>query len=325
MFSFKKSKNSKRIAIIKGGKHNKKTIYLSQPDNKANEHVEDSDSDSDSECECDSDDHKYDNISEFLTDEEIRDIHKKLGLTGKRRKRAVVVSKLKDLLYNDSDKIPDEKKQLDSKILKNMIINDGHLEMLPYANGKVQRILAGGPSECGKSYFCSKYIKKYKKLNTDNHFVLISDTTKDNVLDKLKPLRLSPDSEIIKESQPDDFKNSLILFDDIDAITDVKISKQANRFRDSMLTKGRHNNNSIICTTHEICDGHISRTMLRECTHYVIFPRSGKGQLVYLLKKKLMLNNKQINNILSLPSRWVIICKTYPRHVIYESGCFILD
>ena len=56
-----------------------------------------------------------------------------------------------------------------------------------------------------------------------------------------------------------------------------------------------------------------------------VFPKSGSSQQIrYCLKQYYGLNNKQINAILSLPSRWITIYKNYPMCVLYEKGAFVI-
>lgn len=309
MISFAKIKKAIPIAYIedKDGPNNKKKIYLI-PD----------------EVYKNLSDRKKIKISNFSNpDDYINDkkIKEYLKILGNKKISTNHMRQFKLLFKNSHNSEYDEIK---NNMKKHIKINSGVIVPYPHPK-KCQRLLIGGPSESGKSYYCSKYIKLYKKMFPKNPRILLSDVPKDHVLDKHNMLRIQLNDELIENPiEPNEFNNSLIMFDDVDAITSNKLSKVVNKTRDYMLTRGRHENLSIICTTHAICDGEKTKVMLRECTHFTIFPRAGLAGLEYLLKKYIGLGKTQIKQIFNLPSRWVTICKVYPMHVLYEGGVFLL-
>jgi hypothetical protein len=90
---------------------------------------------------------------------------------------------------------------------------------------------------------------------------------------------------------------------------------------------GRKLNCNMIITNHLVIPNEkkFARTLLNEINMISLFPKSGSSQQIkYALKTYWGMNNKQIDKILDLKSRWVIISKTYPQYVLYENGCFIL-
>ena len=61
-----------------------------------------------------------------------------------------------------------------------------------------------------------------------------------------------------------------------------------------------------------------------ESDYVVFFPRSGGAyQIEYFLKTYGGLEKDQTAKIMNLPSRSVILKKTYPTCIIYQNGVFI--
>lgn len=216
---------------------------------------------------------------------------------------------------------------------RSISVQDGSFEQLPSPNVRIIYIAA--PSGAGKSFYSASYIKKYIKLHfpkgertdeqiqTDPHFYLFSRLDADKVLDDLKPIRVKVDESCLKnpfdirEIQP----NSMVLFDDIDCITNPKIQACVNLLKEQIMDLGRHTNIKCVVTSHLINgkDKNATRTLLNEMQSLTIFPKAGSAyQIRYALKHYFGLSATQINKILAIDSRWVTILKSYPQCLISE-------
>lgn len=187
-----------------------------------------------------------------------------------------------------------------------------------------------GPSGSGKSTLAAKYIETYKKLFPQNPVIIFSRKDSDPVLDKLKPLRFIIDESIVTE--PIDIIKELpgggcILFDDCNTFQDDKIKKAVAKLMHDILEIGRSMGIYCIVTSHLINPNERkdSRTIWNEAHTITIFPKSGNRHgMVYALKNYCGFDNKQINKILSLPSRWVLIGKQFPNYVLHEKGAELI-
>jgi hypothetical protein len=82
----------------------------------------------------------------------------------------------------------------------------------------------------------------------------------------------------------------------------------------------------VITTSHLLTDYKNTRIPLSEATHIVVFPSSGDNHgLNYVLKTYVGLSGKQIPMVKKLKSRWVCFRNKYPKLIITENQCFLLD
>jgi hypothetical protein len=107
--------------------------------------------------------------------------------------------------------------------------------------------------------------------------MLFSSVGDDAVLNKIKKLKRFKihDADFVSESfSIDDFKDSLLIFDDVDYISSKPILKKVYEILDKALTTGRHSGTSVIYTTHTACNGRTTKLILTE-SHSVTFFMSG--------------------------------------------------
>jgi Cdc6-like AAA superfamily ATPase len=189
-----------------------------------------------------------------------------------------------------------------------------------------------GPSGSGKSTLAANLIKNFLKVYPQKPLYVFSrtDPREDPALRGLpiKPVRI--DNNLIEH--PIDITRELpagaiILFDDCETIPDDKIKKAVDKLLADILEVGRRLNLWVVCTSHLILgnDRKKTRTIMNEMHSLTVFPRSGSSQQInYALKQYFGLSKQQIEEITQLPSRWVMVNKSYPMYVTYEHGIYIL-
>jgi len=203
--------------------------------------------------------------------------------------------------------------------------DEGHFEMLPDPE-HIRVLYIAAPAGAGKSTWCAQFISKHKKMYPKSKFILFSRVNQDAPLDALKPKREIIDEALVEvpmeiEELPD---NSIILFDDIDTISDDKIRHAVYKIKDQILEIGRHKKITILVTSHLINgnDKKTTRTILNEAQAVTIFPSSGSTYgIKYFAKNYVGLSSTQIQLLLDLESRWVTIIKTAPNCIISEHMC----
>ena len=144
-----------------------------------------------------------------------------------------------------------------------------------------------GASGSGKSYFTREYVEQYKKIYPSRPVYLFSALTEDDSIDKIKDLqRINLTTDIIEDHlSADDFKDSMVIMDDIDTLQNKKIRKAVLDIQASILQTGRHFNVSCVITSHVCCNGAETRLVLNE-SHSIIFFKDAMPQrsLKYLLE-----------------------------------------
>ena len=195
-----------------------------------------------------------------------------------------------------------------------------------------ERIYISAPSGAGKSYFTAEYILEIrKKFGKKREIFIFSRVDEDKSLDDKLPAkyvtRVPLEDKLWNEVvfQPEDFKNAICIFDDIDMISDKKLARKVQALRNNMLETGRHSKITVISTSHQIQNFLETRTLINEAQAVVLFPRSSsKYHVGAFLEKHMGLNLAQINEIYNLPTRWIYVHKQYPRYLIYQHGVYLL-
>lgn len=182
------------------------------------------------------------------------------------------------------------------------------------------------PSGSGKSYYTREYIQEYHKAYPKNPIIIISSLEEDKTLDKLKyvrRLKIKSTEFLSSELQASDFKDSLVVFDDTDCLSDKTIKKKVNTILNFLLETGRHFNTSVVYTSHCATAGLDTKKILNEAHSITIFPKNLGGKTSkYFLDQYLGLDKDEIKKVKGISGRWITICKTYPMVFFSENEIF---
>lgn len=209
-------------------------------------------------------------------------------------------------------------------------IDDGVIIPLPKIEERGVYYVAG-PSGSGKSTYASNLTKIFKKINKNSDLFIFSrtDAKNDPAFNGIKYYQIEINESII--DNPIDITeltpNCFILFDDCNTITNDSYKKAVDKLMMDILEIGRKLNISICITNHLVIPNErkIARTIMNEMQSLTVFPKSGSSQQIrYCLKTYFGFDNKQIDYILKIDSRWITINKNYPMNVLYEHGVFII-
>ena len=115
---------------------------------------------------------------------------------------------------------------------------------------------------------------------------------------------------------------SMLVFDDIDVISNKKIKTAVYDILNKILEIGRHKSLYCIVTNHMPTSRDIQRT-LNECHTITYFPQSTTRAVIYLLENYIGLDKAQIKAIKKTKSRWATIYKNYPQICMTEKNIWL--
>lgn len=202
---------------------------------------------------------------------------------------------------------------------------DGKFQQVPDPDTERTILYVTGPSGSGKSTYTANYIKSYKKMYKSNEIYCFSALTDDESLDAIKPKRICIDDRLVTDPiGVAEFADSLVVFDDIDVISDKKQREAVYSLLNQILEVGRHHRISCIITNHLSTAGKDTRRVLNECHSVTFFPFSGsiKG-LKYLLTEYLGIDKKDFKKIKGKKSRWATVFKMYPQVIMTEKDLWL--
>ncbi len=206
-------------------------------------------------------------------------------------------------------------------------VTDGKLFPIVGIPGTQRKcVYVTGPSGSGKSTFVAQLAGVYKNLNKKNPVILFSRIGEDESIDQINPTRVTISEDLLSNPiQPSELENSMTIFDDTDTIRDKKVLNEIINLQNDLLETGRHQDINLVIVSHLMSDYKKSRIVLNESDLIVFFPKSGSlNQINTVLKKHVGCTQKQIDNMMKLPSRWVAVHNKYPRYVMYETGAYLL-
>jgi hypothetical protein len=307
MLSYKRSDNP--IAIIRGGKQKGQIIYLHRefkPENM---------------IECD--------VINYLEGDDFRQGRQKLPLKQ--------ISEIYRALQNGYELDTDNPLQMEyyEKAKKDItrkqsrefkLVDSGQLEPYPsLVKDQRQFIYVVGPSGVGKSTWTSFYIKNYHRAFPSNPVYIFSQKKEDKAFDIYEFVeRVIIDDEWLQPPPllPDDFSNSLCVFDDIENIPNDKVKVEVYKLKDAMLETGRSLKINVIVCCHLGMNFHSTRKDLNELSHVVMFKEGTSYHMNQYLKKYAGLTNTEIKRLRDLPSRWFMLSSSFPAYVLTENQIF---
>jgi hypothetical protein len=201
-----------------------------------------------------------------------------------------------------------------------LTLNEGKGKFQYMFNTKKERFIAyvSGQSGSGKSYFTAQIANEYRRIYPKRYIFLFSYVNDDPSIDSIKGLKrlnIQGDDFVNMELSSEDFKNSLIIFDDVDCIREKKLKNKIKEILDKVLMTGRHFCTSCIYLSHLTCAGSETKMILAECHSITVFPNTLNGRTKdYLYKSYIGLNKSQIENLKKLEdnTRSLTYVKSYP-------------
>lgn len=262
-----------------------------------------------------------------------RDFFKQFGISAQKKKTLLDIVNGKrgetEMSEEMTEYVEEANSYIDNSLKTRIDFDDTYTKLFPIPQKFSERIYVPAPSGSGKSTFIGMYIEQLTKLFGKNRKIYIfSRVEKDEPLDKFgkRVIRIPLVQSYFDENplQIEQFKKSIIVFDDIDTILNKALVKYIRNFRDDILETGRHYDITIISTSHLIANFLATRTLINEANAIVLFPRGSSFYAVSnFLERYLGFTKEQIRYVERLPTRWIYFWKEYPKFAIHEKGAFL--
>lgn len=216
-------------------------------------------------------------------------------------------------------------KVIEDKLKTEIDFTDKTTKVFPLPQKYSERLYVPAPSGSGKSTWVGMYLKMLRILYPKRKIVIFSRVDEDKPLDRFSNLeRVDLNEFATSVPQVEEFKNEILIFDDIDTILDRNIVKVLRQFRDDVLEVGRHFKITCISTSHIITNFMATRTLINEAQAVVVFPKGGSyGQIRGFLDRYMGFDRSLIEELRTLPTRWIYIHKEYPQYIIHEKGAIL--
>jgi hypothetical protein len=213
-------------------------------------------------------------------------------------------------------------------------------------------IMVPGPSGVGKTTWGLLYALAYKATYPKNRILYFSLKSSDKKVDEYTFIERVPleewrrytgelssnhadkkrkksddnmeeDNDICERMSIDELANTLIWTDDFEN-ADPQVVKEMNAFIKYCSQLGRDRNINLIVCIHQGFDSHKTRDLILESNMIVWFPSSGtNNHMVRYMKEFATLDNRQIQKVTNMTSRWAVIYLRHPVCIISESEMWL--
>ena len=142
---------------------------------------------------------------------------------------------------------------------------------------------------------------------------LCSSLPDDESLDSIKPKRIILDDSWIDDPiDIKEFADTVVIFDDIDVLTNKKIREEVYKIMNQGLEIGRHYRINMVITNHLPSNGKDTRRVLNESSSFTYFPHSANAKIRYFLENDVGIDKKMINYFKKQNTRAVTLFKNFP-------------
>ena len=192
------------------------------------------------------------------------------------------------------------------------------------------------PSEGGKTFLAKEICKfdqrkrpviVFSKIDDDESLRELSCLrTPADKKSRLVKIPLHSEDQLLDLPMNTDLQSTICLFDDIDSFP-IDIAQFLREYRDSMLESGRHNNITVISTSHILNNFMKTKTMLNECEWVCLFPASNKRHAFSFLKDRFGLDKAEANffiNKAMQAGRYMCMKLSAPNLLLHSKGVILI-
>jgi hypothetical protein len=228
----------------------------------------------------------------------------------KREIESIINEKYDDSVVGDGLKGANVKKD-------KIILRSGKFQIIPSnVYGQPDCIYFVGRAGSGKTFALAEYLREFRKYYPKYRVYLFSQKSEDKLLDKLIDKRIPLDQLEEANFEADNFKETMVIFDDVDVISDKKQEKATFDLINKILEVGRSYNIFSCLTMHLPCNGNQTKRLINRCTHFMYFKNSSNHGTDYALKEYFGISNDELKKLHKLNNRSVCIIRECPQLII---------
>jgi DNA replication protein DnaC len=202
-------------------------------------------------------------------------------------------------------------------------LKSGSFQVIPTNNtNDPDTIYLAGSAGVGKSFWVAKYLVEFKRYYPKYKIYLFSQKLQDKHLDELIHKRIPLAQIEDAQFEISDFKNCLLIFDDIDSIDDKKINKATYNLVQLILEVGRSSGIFTILTSHLASDREKTKRILNRCTAFVFFKKSSGKNICYALENYMNFKAKEIKELMRFQTRTYVIFRQCPQIIMTDQSLF---
>lgn len=206
-------------------------------------------------------------------------------------------------------------------------------------NGRLTMFIAGNPG-AGKSYLSKEMIKLLPPTCNILLFTALEESDGNfDELDKSHFYKIKMEPEILSQISLKEIRDrssdTLLLFDDVDKISDKKISDLTFKIMEDALANGRghkkHDGKGdihVICTSHALNDYRKTKYSLENSDYVALFPGSTTNRQMHTMFDKLGLDKELCIKMIRLGKsgiiRSIIIHKVAPMYIIFGNKIMLI-
>jgi len=187
-----------------------------------------------------------------------------------------------------------------------------------------------GLSGSGKSYYISQLIKN--NFPKDQLVYLFSPIEGDEAFQDLNIFQVHLETFEEDFGQPFTIETlkgtkespAIVIMDDINTFNNKKVRDMYIDVQNQLLERGRHLNIRTLTVSHNPLSGSFSKAPIRESEFYVLFPSSNYRDSKVLLETYTGLSKQEIEEILNLNTRGLIVKKSVPSYYVSDHNIGIL-
>lgn len=214
--------------------------------------------------------------------------------------------------------------------LKRFMNFDNNTYLLPILPKRHWLCYITGLSNSGKSYYVSQLIKNNFPKNQIVY--LFSPIEDDEAFDDLNIFQINLATfeedylqpftiEILKGTKEEP---SIVIMDDINTFNNKNIRDMYIDVQNQLLERGRHLSIRTLTVSHNPLSGSFSKAPIRESEFYVLFPSSNYRDSKVLLETYTGLTKQEIEEILNVNTRGLIVKKSVPSYYVSDHNIGIL-
>ena len=220
----------------------------------------------------------------------------------------------------DNKHIQDKYKQKSEKEFR---IDCGNLVVLP--DSKPERIFVAGKSGAGKSCWAAMYIREFNEMHPNSNIYLISVHEDDQAYKGLPIIQLTLNEAFINDPPTlEDFRDCLVIFDDVDNLQDKKLSNAVEAVNNDLLANSRKYGTYVLTLHHHLMEYKRTRTLLNESNRVVFYPQGSAYHVQRYLKVYAGVSPADISKIMAEKSRWICLDNGVPMNYITENAVVII-